>query len=88
MKLTPILIIGGRGGGLHLSIKSMLCFVLSLIATCQVTLEIGSLSKVASIILAPFLEECLLFHYPHSRYVLGSILWVPDRSYGYLFVLS
>ena len=44
-------------GGASLHLVKMLCFVLSLIATSQVTLGIGSLSKVASVLLAPLLAR-------------------------------
>ena len=44
-------------GGASLHLDQMLCFVLSLIAMSQVTLGIGSLNKVASVLLAPLLAR-------------------------------
>ena len=44
-------------GGASLHLVQMLCFVLSFIATSQVTLGIGSLSKVTSVLLAPLLTR-------------------------------
>ena len=51
-------------GGASLHLVQMLCFVLSLIATSQVTLGIGSFSKVASVLLAPLLARESAFSLP------------------------
>ena len=64
---------------MHISIYSMLCFVFSLIAMSQVTLGIGRLSKVASMLLAPFLAIV-------SSFLLPTMYW--DPSYEYLVVIS
>ena len=61
-KVTTVQVMDGLGelftpyprkvdGGASLHFVQMLCFVLSLIAMSQVTLGIGSLSKVASVLL-------------------------------------
>ena len=44
-------------GSASLHLVQMLCFGFSLISTSQVTLGIGSLSKVASVLLAPLLAR-------------------------------
>ena len=51
-------------GGASLHFVQMLYFVLSLIAMSQVTLGIGSLSKVASVLLAPLLARESAFSFP------------------------
>ena len=51
-------------GGASLHFVQMLCFVLSLIAMSQVTLGIGSLSKAASVLLAPLLARESAFSFP------------------------
>ena len=70
---------------MYLSIKSMLCFVLSLIAMSQVTLEIGSLSKVASMLLLYWLH---LFGKSVFFFITQIAVLCWDPSYEHLVVLS
>ena len=51
-------------GGASLYLVQMLCFVLYLIATSHVALGIGSLSKVASVLLALLLARDSAFSFP------------------------
>ena len=51
-------------GGASLHFVQMLCFVLSLIAMSEVTLGIGSLSNVASVLLGPLLARESAFSFP------------------------
>ena len=69
-------------GTLYLSIYSMLCFVLFFIATFQITLKIGNLSKVASMLLAPFFGKSTFVFIIH----IAAMCW--DLSYKYMGLLS